>query len=250
MNCNDCEIQLKKMDEILYQKIDQLRNNDGPNENSQRDHEIMGIARRDGGLGIYSYSETQSLARKASLSNSRFELVQRNLSTMEFMVKLHEEQETQGNTGSENRYQAVGPTPLPGDTQPLRQKTLMQAYLQDKLSKLLSSLPDDEKTSYTDNISITRALGAIPRGRKNLLFNNQIAANLNILLLKRKHPGDICICGCSNTTNHFEVCTRCPNVSSNKHYRHNATRDAMAQAINQSNEGNATIEPKVFKAIH
>jgi len=247
MECNNCEIQLKKLDKILYQKIDQLRNNDGPNENSQRDQEIMGIARRDGGLGIYSYAETRSLARKASLSNSRFELVQRNLSSIEFMVKLHEEQERLGNTGAENRYQAVGPTPLPGDTQPIRQKTLMQVYLEDKLSKLLSSLPEDDKTSFTDNVSITRALGAIPHGRKNLLFNNQIAANLNILMLKKKHPGDLCICGCSNTTNHFEVCSRCPNVSHNTHYRHNAIRDAIAHAINQSNECNATIEPKVFQ---
>ena len=117
----------------------------------------------------------------------------------------------------------------------------MQVYLEEKLSKLLSSLHDDEKTSFTDNVSITRVLGAIPRGRKNLLVDNQIAASLNMLMLKKKHPGDLCICGCSNTTNHFEVCTRCPNVSHNTHYRHNATRDAIAQAINQSNEGNATL---------
>jgi len=248
MDCTGCDDQLKIIDDILYAKIDQLRNLEGDNAYAARDREIMGIARKDGGLGIYSHVDTKSLARSASLSNSRFELCQRNLSSVEFMVRLYEEQELQGRTGTENRYHAVGPTP-PRDeenSQPIRQKVLMQEMLNTKLSKFLQSISEEDRTSFIDNTSITRALGAIPRGRKNLLLNNQVAANLNILLLKKKHDGDVCRCGCPNSTNHFETCQLCPNVSHNTHYRHNAIRDATSKAINQTTECNASIEPRVF----
>ena len=119
--------------------------------------------------------------------------------------------------------------------------------LQKKHDDLLQSLSEDDKTIFIDNVMITRALGAIPRGRKNLLLNNQVAANLNILLLKKKHSGDLCICGLPNSTNHYELCPRCHNVSSNSHYRHNAIRDTIVNAINQAKESIASKEPDVFE---
>ena len=209
----------------------------------------MGLPGNMGGLGIYSYSELRPLARRASVSASRNELIQRELSSSQLLVQLAELKQNEGVPDDHNTYRQVGPAPTVEDElqQNISQKQLTQQWMVSKQNNLLEIMSRDQQTAFVDNKASVKILDIVPRGIHRALTNSQIAANLNILCLRPKHAGELCLCGQTNSITHFEVCSACNNVAEMTSYRHNAIRDTINERVNKTSaDMNCSKEPRVF----
>ena len=216
--------------------------------------DIMGLPHRMGGLGMYSYEEIQPLARKASLAASRNELIQRGLlSSKQFMEGLAEQMQIKGVSDDDNPYRQIGPTPTMEDEQQQNktQKQLTREFMEGKFKKLMESLNQEQQLAFIDQMPSIKAINVLP-GKHRSFTNQQVAAILNMLCLRRKHEGEVCQCGQGNSLNHFEVCPACDVIEKNNCYKHNAARDLYVASINNKNNETskrlkASKEPRVYE---
>ena len=93
MEVQDIQEEVKKIDDMFYGVVDFLRCVPS-DQRAEIETEIMGLPGNMGGFGIYSHAELSPLARRASVSASRKELIQRELSTNQLLVELAEINET------------------------------------------------------------------------------------------------------------------------------------------------------------
>ena len=116
--------------------------------------DIMGLPNRMGGLGMYSYEEIQPLARRASLAASRNELIQRGLSSKQFMEGLAEQMQINGVSDDDNPYRQIGPTPTMEDEQQQNktQKQLTREFMEGKFKKLMESLNQEQQLAFIDQM--------------------------------------------------------------------------------------------------
>ena len=141
-------------------------------------------------------------------------------------------------TNEQNPYRQDGPLPLVEDQQlPVKsQRQMTQEYMQTKWQKLLDALTHEQQLVFCDNVAAIKILNAVPRGKYRCITDEQMAANLNMFLLRRKVEGTLCHCGAVNSETHFEVCKECDNISKMTHYRHNGIRDVMHNHVNTTSE--------------
>jgi len=243
--------QIENMDAIFYDTIDFLRAFEG--ERIVHETDIMGLPHRMGGLGMYSYEEIQPLARRASLAASRNELIQRGLSSKQFMEGLAEQMQIKGVSDDDNPYRQIGPTPTMEDEQQQNktQKQLTREFMEGKFKKLMESLNQEQQLAFIDQMPSIKAINVLP-GKHRSFTNQQVAAILNMLCLRRKHEGEVCQCGQGNSLNHFEVCPACDVIEKNNCYKHNAARDLYVASINNKNNETskrlkASKEPRVYE---
>ena len=85
MELQDNVEQVKNIDVMFYDVVDFLRGVPS-NERTNIETAIMGLPSNMGGFGIYSHRELRPLARRASVSASRNELIQRELSSKQLLV--------------------------------------------------------------------------------------------------------------------------------------------------------------------
>ena len=116
MEVHDIQEEVKKIDDMFYGVVDFLRCVPS-DQRAEIETEIMGLPGNMGGLGIYSHDELSPLARRASVSASRNELIQRELSTNQLLVELAEKKQKDGVPEEQNTYRQVGPTPTVDDEQ-------------------------------------------------------------------------------------------------------------------------------------
>ena len=89
MELHDIQAQVRKIDDMFYDDVMDFLRCVPDGERTEMETNIMGLPGNMGGLGIYSHhSELSSLARRASVSTSRNELIQRELSTKQLLVHL------------------------------------------------------------------------------------------------------------------------------------------------------------------
>lgn len=202
---------------------------------------------------MYSYQEIQPLARTASLQSSRIELIQRELSSKQFMEELAEQMQLEGVQEADNPYRQVGPTPTMDDEkqQHKTQKQLTREFMENKFNNLMEILNQEQQLAFIDQMPCIKAINVLP-GKQRSFTNKQVTAILNILCLRRKHEGEVCQCGQENSLNHFEVCPACDVIAQNNCYKHNTTRDLYVASINNKNNETskrlkAIKEPMVYE---
>jgi len=250
MDTKGCEEQLNKIDTLIYDKVDEMRNLPVDEQRTTEETAIMGLPYNDAGLGIYSYQDTAPGARRASIAQSRVELIQRGLSSKELLIALAEQMEDQGIADEENAYCADGPTPTVEEEnlQLVKQKVLNKAMLKIKHEELLLRLTPDEQLIHVDNRQVTKVFGLIPKGKYRRLTNAQVAATLNILLMREKSKGEVCVaCAKYNSPQHYELCEACKIVAKKTQYRHDAIRDKICEGLNKRKGLKAITEPFVFQ---
>lgn len=167
--------------------------------------EIMGLPSNMGGFGIYSHDELSQLARRASVSASRKELIQRELSTTKLLVQLAEMQQHEGIDEEHNVYRQVGPVPTVEDKQRqnVTQKQLTQQWMETKRNNFWEVMKREQQTVFSDNKASIKVLDIVPKGIYRALTNAQIEANLNIFYLRPKHARELCLCGHPNSITHY-----------------------------------------------
>lgn len=248
MELHDIQDQVRKIDDMFYGVMDFLRCvPDG--ERTEMETNIMGLPGNMGGLGIYSHSELSSLARRASVSTSRNELIQRELSTKQLLVHLAELKQKEGIQEDANTYRQMGPIPTVDDEQrqTVTQKQLTHEWMEKKRESMWDKMTREQQTIFCDNKAGIGVLDIIPKGIYRGLTDAQVAANLNIFCLRPKHTGNLCQCGEPNSIAHYEVCRACDNVAKMTSYRHNAIRDTIMNKINKTSVNlKCSKEPMVF----
>ena len=245
---------------IAVYKLLKINNNiidffcDLPDGDTRTDQQtaILGLPGKLGGLGILSYTDTKQPARTASLCNSRRELIQRNLTTIQHMADLAEQLTAEGTEETMNPYTAVGQMPTVDEElqNNLTQKQLTTEIMVKKQQNLVQSLSVSQLQTFTDNMASTKWLSAIPHGAYNRLSDKQIAANLNILQLRPKHTGQNCLlCGDLNGLNEYETCRGCKLFSQQTHARHNYIRDKIVAEAQKSTNKNVQKEPLIYSNL-
>jgi len=248
MELQDNVEQVKNIDVMFYDVVDFLRGVPS-NERTNIETAIMGLPSNMGGFGIYSHRELRPLARRASVSASRNELIQRELSSKQLLVELAEMKQNEGIEEEMNSYRQVGPAPTVDDEQrqTVTQKQLTQEWMETKRDKLWEVMTREQQTVFSDNKAAIKVLDIIPKGIYRGLTDTQIAANLNIFSLRPKHHGVLCQCGKQNSIAHYEVCTACDIVAKMTSYRHNAIRDTINDKVNKTSlDLQSSKEPMVF----
>jgi len=213
----------------------------------------MGLPNILGGLGILSHKETQPFARQASLDLARNELVKRKVVTRNGMVELAEQYTREGVPNDANPYRQVGPLPDANDENTshcVKQKDLTAPFMQRKQQQLLESMTIEQQASFVENMSALTWMQAIPRGKYRSMTDKQVTANLNMLMLRPRLPGELCQCGQRNGIQHYALCQLSGNtVSQMMHYRHNRIRDEIVPQSNKTDDKIAATEPRVFQPI-
>ena len=249
MDLRDLEPEVRRIDELIYNMVDHLRALSDGEARGPLAEAITNWPTRLGGLGILSHAATRGCAVEASNEASRRLLLEKGLISNQSMSDLAELLSSEGVADADNRYLQFGPVPAPhyDPAAPLmKQSALVDAKMKADMAEWFSKLTPEQQLQFIDNSDSLKWVEALPNGKWRSLTDKQLAACLNILMLRPRSLGPLCpFCAQPNSLTHFELCAACQIVSAMTHYRHNCDRDCIAKGGNKITGQVVTIEPLV-----
>ena len=219
MDMEDLHSDLEVLDDYIYGYVEHLRGIREAGTNRVRDpiiNRIYTLPLSRGGFGLLNYTELRPHARAAALEEATSFLHYRDI------------------------------RPLQEDPlAPTSQKSRFYAALDAATADFVHALSPDQRITFYDNGSKcgTAWMHAVPEGKFRALTNDQVAAAMNIRVLRADlHNRPVCtLCSHHQPTFHSESC---PSRRINVQARHNHVRDCLATFI-KANHLQVILEPPV-----
>ena len=220
MELGDLVPELQRLDELVYGFMDHIRGaSDLPrDETTQR---IYSLPLSQGGCGLLSYVETRASARDAGRDDAAHQLRRMNVTYADPMAG------------------GVLPAPVP-------QRLRCKRVLEPAVATFVDALPMEKRLVFYDNSSKCGSawMHAIAVGKHRLLSDKQVAAALNIRVLRTDlHDRNFCTrCTQAQGILHSE---HCANARMDTSARHNHIRNLLADFVKSSGRM-VTLEPPLI----